>query len=70
MYMSPTETENAEFVGGPVEPFNHDAAWGVKWVIEDQIKGAPDLLHPSLSGLTKYANRFLHQMATDPTATP
>ena len=83
---------------------------GVKWVIEDQIKGAPDLnydpargpvkapwlswgpyfwsypdgaprhhdgfvwtsadvapdgLHPSLSGLTKYANMLLHQMTTD-----
>ena len=31
---------------------------------------APDLLHPSLSGLTKYANMLLHQMGTDPTATP
>jgi hypothetical protein len=115
MYMTPTEKENADFIGGPVEPFNHDAAWGVKWVIEDQINGAPDLncdpsrgpvkapwlswgpyfwsypdgtprqhdgfiwgiadvapdlLHPSLSGLTKYANLLLHQMATDPTATP
>ena len=115
MYMSATATENPEFIGGPIEPFNHDAAWGVKWVIEDQIKGAPDLnydpargpvkapwlswgpyfwsytdgtprnhdgfvwtmadvapdlLHPSLSGITKYANMFLHQMGTDPTATP
>ena len=115
MYMSPTATENPEFIGGPIEPFNHDAAWGVKWVIEDQINGAPDLnydpargpvkapwlswgpyfwsypdgtprrydgfvwtrgdvapdgLHPSLSGLTKYANMLLRQMMTDPTATP
>ncbi len=115
MYMSATATKNPEFIGGPIEPFNHDAAWGVKWVIEDQIKGAPDLnydpargpvqapwlswgpyfwsypdgtprhyggfvwsiadvapdgLHPSLSGLTKYANMLLHQMTTDPTATP
>lgn len=115
MYMSATATENPEFIGGPIEPFNHDAAWGVKWVIEDQINGAPDLnydpaqgpvkapwlawgpyfwsypdgaprhydrfvwsradvapdgLHPSLSGLTKYANMLLHQMTTDPTATP
>ena len=31
---------------------------------------APDGLHPSLSGLTKYANMLLHQMTTDPTATP
>ena len=113
MYMTPRD--NAEFDGGPIEPWNHDAAWGVKWVIEDQIKGAPDLnydpargpvkaswlswgpyfwsypdgaprhydqfvwsradvasdgLHPSLSGLTKYANMLLHQMTTDPTATP
>ncbi len=30
----------------------------------------PDGLHPSLSGLTKYANMLLHQMTTDPTATP
>jgi hypothetical protein len=43
MYMTASATENPEFVGGPIEPFNHDAAWGVKWVIEDQIKGAPDL---------------------------
>jgi len=115
MYMSAMATENPEFIGGPIEPFNHDAAWGVKWVIEDQINGAPDLnydaarglvkapwlswgpyfwsypdgssrhydgfiwsradvapdgLHPSLSGLTKYANMLLHQMTTDPTATP
>jgi hypothetical protein len=115
MYMTATETKNAEFIGGPIEPFNHDAAWGVKWVIEDQINGAADLnydpargpvkapwlswgpyfwshpdgtprhydgliwtradvasdgLHPSLSGLTKYANMLLHQMTTDPTATP
>jgi len=28
------------------------------------------ILHPSLSGLTKYANMLLHQMTTDPTATP
>ena len=113
MYMSPRD--NAEFDGGPIEPWNHDAAWGVKWVIEDQINGAldlnydpvrgpvkapwlswgpyfwsypdgaprhydglvwtradiaPDGLHPSLSGLTKYANMLLYQMATDPTATP
>jgi hypothetical protein len=113
MYMTPQD--NAEFDGGPIEPWNHDAAWGVKWVIEDQINGAPDLnhdpargqvrapwlswgpyywsypdgaprhcdgfvwtradvasdgLHPSLSGLTKYANMLLHQMTTDPTATP
>jgi len=113
MYMTPQD--NAEFDGGPIEPWNHDAAWGVKWVIEDQINGAPDLnydpargpvkapwlswgpyfwsnpdgtprqadgfawtradvapdgLHPSLSGLTKYANLLLHQMTTDPTATP
>jgi hypothetical protein len=27
-------------------------------------------LHPSLSGLTKYATMLLHQMTTDPTATP
>ncbi len=115
MYMSASATENPEFVGGPIEPFNHDAAWGVKWVIADQIKGAadlnydpargpvkapwlswgpyfwsypdgtprnhdgfvwtmadvaPDLLHPSLSGLSKYATMLLHQMTTDPTATP
>jgi len=101
--------------GGPIEPWNHDAAWGVKWVIEDQINGDPDLnydpargpvkapwlswgpyfwsypdgtprdydgfiwtradvaedgLHPSLSGLTKYATMLLNQMFTDPTATP
>ena len=31
---------------------------------------AADRLHPSLSGLTKYANMLLHQMTTDPTATP
>ncbi len=43
MYMSASATENPEFVGGPIEPFNHDAAWGVKWVIADQIKGAADL---------------------------
>jgi len=115
MYMSASAGENPEWVGGPIEPWNHDAAWGVKWVIEDQINGAPDLnydpargpvkapwlswgpyfwsypdgaprhydgfvwtiadvgpdlLHPSLSGLTKYANMLLHQMTTDPTATP
>ncbi len=113
MYMS--ELGNPEWIGGPIEPWNHDAAWGVKWVIEDQINGAADLnydpargpvkspwlswgpyfwsypdgaprhydgfvwtradvasdgLHPSLSGLTKYATLFLHQMTTDPTATP
>jgi hypothetical protein len=113
MYMS--ALENPEFLGGPIEPYNHDAAWGVKWVIQDQINGAPDLnydpargpvnapwlswgpyfwsypdgtprhddgfvwtladvgpdrLHPSLSGLTKYATMLLHQMTTDPTATP
>jgi len=113
MYM--TVREKPDWVGGPIEPWNHDAAWGVKWVIEDQINGAPDLnydpargpvkapwlswgpyfwsypdgtprhydgfvwtradvasdgLHPSLSGLTKYATMLLHQMTTDPTATP
>lgn len=31
---------------------------------------AADGLHPSLSGLTKYANLLLYQMTTDPTATP
>jgi len=31
---------------------------------------APDLLHPSLSGLSKYATMLPHQMTTDPTATP
>jgi hypothetical protein len=31
---------------------------------------AQDGLHPSLSGLTKYANMLLYQMTTDPTATP
>ncbi len=113
--MSASPTKNAEFIGGPIEPCNHDAAWGVKWVIEDQIKGAPELnydpargpvkapwlcwgpyfwsypdgaprhfdglvwslvdvavdgLHPSLSGLPKYAHMLLHQMTADPTATP
>jgi hypothetical protein len=113
MYMS--ALENPEFLGGPIEPWNHDAAWGVKWVIEDQINGAldlnydpargpvkapwlswgpylwsypdgaprhydgfvwtiadvaPDLLHPSLSGLSKYATMLLHQMTTDLTARP
>ncbi len=115
MYMTATLAKNVEFIGGPIEPFNHDAAWGVKWVIEDQIHGAPDLnydpargpvkapwlawgpyfwsypdgtprhydglvwsmadvasdgLHPSLSGLTKYANLLLCQMTTDSSATP
>ncbi len=28
MYMSATATKNPEFIGGPIEPFNHDAAWG------------------------------------------
>ncbi|MDH4238870.1 MAG: PKD domain-containing protein [Phycisphaerae bacterium] len=110
-----TAVGKSEWVGGPLEPFNHDAAWGVKWVIEDQINGPPDLnydpargpvkapwlswgpyfwsypdgtprhcdgfvwtrgdvaadgLHPSLSGLTKYATLLLGQMTTDPTATP
>jgi putative membrane-bound dehydrogenase-like protein len=45
-------------------PRNHD---GFVWTMADVV---PDLLHPSLSGLTKYANLFLHQMATDSTATP
>ena len=31
---------------------------------------AEDGLHPSLSGLTKYATLLLQQMTTDPTATP
>jgi hypothetical protein len=26
MYMSATATKNPEFIGGPLEPFNHDAA--------------------------------------------
>lgn len=113
MYVS--ARESPEWLGGPIEPWNHDSAWGVKWVIEDQIKGVPDLnydpargavkapwlcwgpyfwsypdgtprrydklvwtaadvgpdrLHPSLSGLTKYANLLLKQMTSDPTATP
>ena len=49
MYMS-ARTENPEFVGGPIEPWNHDAAWGVKWVIEDQINGAPDLNYDPARG--------------------
>jgi hypothetical protein len=53
MYMSASATENPEFVGGPIEPFNHDAAWGVKWVIEDQIKGAPDLNYDPARGPVK-----------------
>ena len=40
---------------------------GFVWSIADV---AADGLHPSLSGLTKYANMLLHQMTTDPTATP
>jgi len=40
---------------------------GFSWSIADV---AADGLHPSLSGLTKYANLLLHQMTTDPTATP
>jgi hypothetical protein len=45
-------------------PRQHD---GFVWSIADV---APDGLHPSLSGLTKYANMLLRQMTTDPTATP
>ena len=37
-----TPQDNAEFCGGPIEPSNNNAAWGVKWVIEDQINCAPD----------------------------
>lgn len=115
MYMMATATENSEWFGGPIEPWNHDVGWSVKWVIEDQINGDPkfnydpargpvnapwlswgpyywshpdgtprsddgfvwtradvaeDGLHPSLSGLTKYATLLLHQMTTDSTATP
>src|SRR5438445_288967 len=53
MYMSASATENPEFVGGPIEPFNHDAAWGVKWVIADQIKGAADLNYDPARGPVK-----------------
>jgi len=40
---------------------------GLVWTMADV---GPDRLHPSLSGLTKYSNMLLQQMATDPTATP
>jgi hypothetical protein len=40
MYQSLADGGN---VGGPVEPWNHDAAWGVKWAIEDQINGVSDV---------------------------
>ena len=51
MYMSPRETPS--LIGGPIEPWNHDAAWGVKWVIEDQINGAPDLNYDPARGPVK-----------------
>jgi hypothetical protein len=74
MHMS--ARDDAEFDGGPIEPWNHDAAWGVKWVIEDQINGAPDLNFdpargpvkaPWLSwGRTSGATRTAHpDIATD-----
>jgi hypothetical protein len=53
MYMSATATKNPEFIGGPIGPFNHDAAWGVKWVIEDQVNGAPDLNYDPARGPVK-----------------
>ena len=51
MYM--TVAENPDWIGGPIEPWNHDAAWGVKWVIEDQINGAPDLNYDPARGPVK-----------------
>jgi hypothetical protein len=36
--------------GGPIEPWNHDAGWSVKWLIEDQINGDPSLNYDPARG--------------------
>jgi hypothetical protein len=36
--------------GGPIEPWNHDAGWSAKWMIEDQINGDPSLNYDPARG--------------------
>jgi hypothetical protein len=36
--------------GGPIEPWNHDMGWSVKWLIEDQINGDPFLNYDPARG--------------------
>jgi hypothetical protein len=36
--------------GGPIEPWNHDAGWSIKWLIEDQINGDPSLNYDPARG--------------------
>jgi hypothetical protein len=36
--------------GGPIEPWNHDTGWSVKWLIEDQINGDPSLNYDPARG--------------------
>jgi hypothetical protein len=36
--------------GGPIEPWNHDLGWSVKWLIEDQINGDPSLNYDPARG--------------------
>jgi len=38
--------------GSPVEPWNHDIAWSVKYLIQDEINGDPNLNNPARGPVT------------------
>jgi hypothetical protein len=50
MYAQGSEAGPLSSPGGPVEPWNHDIAWSVKWLIEDQINGDPNLNYDPARG--------------------
>jgi hypothetical protein len=50
MYAQGSEAGSLSSPGGPVEPWNHDIAWSVKWLIEDQINGDPTLNYDPARG--------------------
>ena len=49
-YALPDYSNGIAVPGGPVEPWNHDMGWAVKWMIESQINGDPSLNYDHARG--------------------
>jgi hypothetical protein len=49
-YALPDYSNGIAVPGGPVEPWNHDMGWAVKWMIESQINGDPSLNYDPARG--------------------
>jgi len=49
-YALPNYSNGIAVPGGPVEPWNHDMGWAVKWMIESQINGDPSLNYDPARG--------------------